>query len=134
MKLSTQTIFKTLKNTPKRKPKLSQKPKLSSQHLTINKVSKLGNNPKSKIFLNTVSESENPFTEPKNRTSQIRRKTSKNILLKNQKIEINLFKTEDDLFQDEDSYINNVLLTSESDSNKYENNAEVEIRELKKDE
>jgi hypothetical protein len=133
MKLSTQKIFKTLKNTPKRKPKLSQKPKLSSQHLTINKVSKLGNNPKSKIFLNTVSESENPFTEPKTRTSQIRRKTSKNILLKNQKIEINLFKTEDDLFQDEDSYINNVLLTSESDSNKYENNAEVEIRELKKD-
>ena len=54
MKLSTQKIFKTLKNTPKRKIKLSQKPKLISQHLTINKVSKLGNNPNSKVFLNIV--------------------------------------------------------------------------------
>lgn len=134
MKLSTQKIFKTLKNTPKRKPKLSQKPKLSSQHLTINKESKLGNEPKSKVFLNTISESENPFIKPKNRTAQIRKKTSKNILLKTQKIAINLFKIEDDLFQDEDSYINNVLLTSESDSNKYENNTDGEIGEIKKDE
>lgn len=131
MKLSTQKIFKTLKNTPKKKVKLSQKPKLSSQHLTINKVSKLGNNPKSKAFLNTASENDNPFSK---RISQIRKKTSKNIFLKSPKNEINLFKTEDDLFQDEDSYFNNVLLTSESDSNKYESKADEERREIKEGE
>ena len=120
MKLSTQKIFKTLKNSPKRKPRISHKSKFSSQYVSINKISKNTNNTKRKLFLNTT-ESENPFSKPKNRNSIMRTKTSKNALFKSPKFEFNIFKTQNDLFKDEDSYINNILLTSESDSNKYEN-------------
>ena len=120
MKLITQKIFKTLKNSPKRKPRISHKSKFSSQYVSINKISKNTNNTKRKLFLNTT-ESENPFSKPKNRNSIMRTKTSKNALFKSPKFEFNIFKTQNDLFKDEDSYINNILLTSESDSNKYEN-------------
>ena len=133
MMLGAEEIFRTFKNTPKKKPKICQKPKLASQYLTINKASKKGNNPKIKLFLNSVSENENPFSKPKELKSEIKKKTRKNTIFARQKINIKKFKTKNDSFEDKDSYINNALLASESGPNIYENNINIERKKKKKD-
>ena len=86
-----------------------------------------------KIYVHIRQRRSSPCSILRWKTSKIRKKVSKNILLENQKKHINKFKTEKDSFEDEDSYINKILLTKESDSNKYENNVDIENREMKKD-
>ena len=119
MKLSTKKLFTSLKNSPKkRKFKVKHNPKLSSPFVSFNTLSKnLNSNIKQKLFTKTTISNENPFSKSsKVKTKKINKMmSSKN----NPKINIDFFKSKD-LFNDDESYIDNLLLTSESDSNKYE--------------
>ena len=118
MKLSTKKLFSTIKNSPKRKFKINHKQKLSSPYVTSNSISK-NSTLKRKLFTKTNNTKENPFSKPQICSSRIRNKNINKILSsKNQNLYLETLKTY------EDSYINNLLLTSESDSNKYEQMSE----------
>ena len=118
MKLSTKKLFSTIKNTPKRKFKINHKQKLSSPYVTSNSISN-NSTLKRKLFTRTNNTKENPFSKPQICSSRIRNKNINKILSsKNQNLYLETLKTY------EDSYINNLLLTSESDSNKYEQMSE----------
>lgn len=128
MKLSTKKLFSTIKNSPKRKFKINHKQKLSSPYVTSNSISK-NSTLKSKLFTKTNNTKENPFSKPQICSNRIRNKNINKILSsKNQNLNLETLKT------NEDSYINNLLLTSESDSNKYEQMSERKNKFLSKNE
>ena len=120
MKLSTRKIFPTLKNSPKRKYKINHKPKLSSPFVTINNVSKnLNSNIKQSLItkINNVN-NKNPFSNPEIITNRVKLKNIRKIKSsKNQDLHLKSLNTNNN--NDDDSYIDNILLTSKSDSNKY---------------
>jgi hypothetical protein len=131
MKLSTKQLFTTLRNSPKNKVKIIHKGKLSSPFVTLNsKFKKRNFNINEK--LNSLISNENPFSKPQNFTTHIKsRKESKMFITKNKKPNLELSEDET-LFND--SYFNNILLTSESDSNNFEKNIITENKELNKEE
>ena len=116
MKLSTKKLF-TLKKSPIKKSRnihtsqlisLSNKKKDPSQ--------KSNSNFKKKLLFNTISENHNPFTKPKICSNIVKKKKLLNMLSpQTKKINV-VFSKPNNFF--EDSYINNLLLTSESDSKK----------------
>ena len=122
MKLSTKKLFPLLKNSPKRKNKNIQKRKSAVIEGPKNS-SKSNNfycdNERLNLFLNKTTFNENPFKKPKISI----RKTKSKILPKimsnnnNNNKDIKILKKEVLI---EDSYINNILLGAESESNKYE--------------
>ena len=132
MKLSTKTLFTALKSTPKKKFKIIHKQKKSFPLTMPNKASKNNNyiynsnsNLKQNLFFNTINV-ENPFKQPQMRTSRLTSKKINRIInSKNKKIEIEILKTED-------SYINNILLTNESDTDRYEDKIEKENKDTNK--
>lgn len=128
MKLSTKKLFSTIKNSPKKKIKINHKPKLSSPYVTSNSISK-NLTLKHKLFTKTNNTKENPFSKPQIYSNRIRNKNiNKTLSSKNQNYNLETLKTYDD------SYINNLLLTSESDSNKYDQISERRNKFLSKNE
>ena len=119
MKLSTKQLFTSLKNSPKRKFKVNHKQKLSSPFVKINKTSK---NLKQNLLQKQNNPIKNPFTKPEMKAYRLRNKDMKKIKSsKNQVFHLKTFNV-NNIYNDnenDDSYINNILLTSESDSNKF---------------
>ena len=122
MKLSTKTLFTSIKKSPKRKFKNIQKQKIAVIEGPKNS-SKSNNfycdrNERLNLYLNKTTVNENPFKKPK---IGIRRPKSKILPKKmsynNKKKDMKILKKEALI---EDSYINNILLGAESESNKYE--------------
>ena len=121
MKLSTKTLFTSIKDSPKRKFKNIQKRKIAVIEGPKNS-SKSNNfycdrNERLNLFLNKTTVNENPFKKPK---ISIRRPKSKILPKKmsynNKKKDMKILKKEALI---EDSYINNILLGAESEPNKY---------------
>ena len=133
MKFSTKTLFTALKNTPKKKVKIIHKQKKSFPLTMPNKAAKNNNdiyksnsNLKQNLYLNTINVNDNPFKQPQMHGSRLTSKKINRIInSKNKKIEIEILKTED-------SYINNILLTNESDTDRYEDKIEKENKDTNK--
>ena len=135
MKISTKKIFRTLKNSPKIKHRTNQKPKMSSKYLAFNNISKLDNsNIKQNLFLKPICQTEkNPFSRPQNYTCKNKRKVIKRVSSQFNNFGINIENKNANLLI-EDSYINNLLLTNETDSNILKNNIKTENNLNKKKE
>ena len=119
MKLSTKKLFTSLKNSPKRKFKVNHKPKLSSPFVKINNTSK---NVKQSLLPKQNNPIKNPFTKPEMKPYQLRNKNMRQIESSKNQVFHFLTVNENNKYNDndyDDSYINNILLTSESDSNKF---------------
>ena len=135
MKLNTKDIFEasSLKVTPKLKAKIIKKSKGSSPYTKENKFSKnklsVNSTLKQKLF-RTSNKKVNPFTLISDKNQEIKNpKPLKISASKKVKINLDIIDKNDDLF--EDSYINNLALTSESDTN--ENNKESKMNKDIKD-
>ena len=117
MKLSTKQLFTSLKNSPKRKFKVNHKQKLSSPFVKINNTSK---NLKQSLLPKQNNPIKNPFTKPEMKTYRLRNKDTKKIKSsKKEDFHLKTFNVNNIYNDNDDSYINNILLTSESDSNKF---------------
>lgn len=131
MKLSTKKLFSTLKSTPKRKPKIIHKPKSShfvEQYNISNNNNYFSNsNLKQKLFETGNIPKENPFKKPVIHYSRLKNIKFNKIINSSKKLGIESLKT-NDLFEDSD--INNELLTSESESNRYEPIFEKENKDI----
>ena len=115
MKLSTNKLFTAQKNSPKMKPKIKHAPKLSSPLVAQKYNSNFNSNYKKNKYISTTSLNENPFKKPQIHPGKLKSKIMNKMDNSNKK------NTEtDDLFESEDSYINNVIPTSESESNRHE--------------
>lgn len=131
MKLSTKQLFTNLKSTPKRKPKIINKPKSSvfvaQYNISNNNNYGSNSNIKQKLFETPNIPKENPFKKPVIHYSRLTNIKFNKIINSSKKLNIDILKT-DDLF--EDSYINNALLTNESESNRYEPIFEKENKDI----
>ena len=121
MKLSTKTLFTQIKKSPKRKIKNIQKRKSAVIEGPKNS-SKSNNfycdNERLNLFLNKTTANENPFKKPKISIRRPKSKIFPKIMSNNNnKKHIKLLKKE---ILIEDSYINNILLGTKPESNKYE--------------
>ena len=120
MKLSTKTLFTSIKDSPKRKFKNIQKRKIAVIEGPKNS-SKSNNfycdNERLNLFLNKTTANENPFKKPKISIRRPKCKILPKIMSYNNKNkDIKTLKKEVLI---EDSYINNILLGAESEPNKY---------------
>jgi hypothetical protein len=122
MKISTKKLFTSLKNSPKRKFKIHHTPKLSSPFVTKNITSK---NIKQSLFPKQNNQIKiNPFSIKELPAHRLRNKYIKQFKSsKNQDLHlktVNVNNKYNDIYNDsDDSYNNNILLTSESDSKKH---------------
>ena len=127
MKLNTKNIF--LSSSQKTKTKIQKKAKINSPFINSDKVTKKKynsnkniNSNKNKKILQNSNKKVNPFISSSDKNQNT--KYSKLSKFSTQKIKINLDFDEkndkNDLF--EDSYVNNMALTSESDTNNYKGN------------
>lgn len=130
MKLNTNNIFNSsLKTTPKIKNKKPIKPKLSSPFVNMNLNSKNKTNANSKVkdkLFKTSNKKNNPFIQTLDEDHKLKfikplKKSTKKVITiqPNKEEKENLF---------EDSYINNIMLTSGSDT--LENNRKDKENEL----
>ena len=116
MKLSTKTLFTSIKKSPKRKFKNIQKRKIAVIEGTKNS-SKSNNfycdNERLNLFLNKTTVNENPFKKPKISIRRPKSKIFPKIMSNNNnKKHIKLLKKE---ILIEDSYINNILLVTKTE-------------------
>ena len=119
MKLSTKTLFTSIKNSPKRKFKEIKQQK-SSNIEGLKNSSKSNNlyfdrNESNNLFITKTIVNENPFRKPRITIRRIKSKKLRKIMSYNIK-EKKIVK-EDALI--EDSYFNNISITTESEFNEY---------------
>ena len=129
MKLSTKTLFTTIKNS-QRKQKNIHKVHKSSPFVNLNNKIKIGNiNLNEK--LSPINLNDNPFLKTQTCSNHIKnRKVKRIIKSKNKKPNLEL---EDDLFE-KDSFDHNIIFTDESDTNNFNNYIMTENRIINKDE
>jgi hypothetical protein len=118
MKISTKKLFTSLKNSPRRKFKINHKPKLSLACTTKNNTSK---NIKQNLFPKQNNPNKiNPFSINELPAHRLRNKNIKQFKSsKNQDLHLKTVNANNIYNDSDDSYNNNNLLTSESDSNKH---------------
>ena len=135
MRISTKKIFRTLKNSPKKKNRTTQKSsKLSTKFLSFNNLCKMDNSKiKKNLFSKSIYQTEkNPFKRTQNYTCKNKRKAIKRGSSQIKNIGINIVNKNDDFL--EDSFINNLLLTNETVSNLFDKNIKTENNQNKKKE
>ena len=128
MKLSTKKLFPSLKNSPKRKFKKIKQQKSSVIGGLKNSSNKNNNfyfdrNEIQNLFKSKTTVNENPFKKPKITIRRLKSKKLPKIMSYNlKKKDIKIVKEEVLI---EDSYINNILLTTQSEFNENEPKDEI---------
>ena len=122
MKLSTKTLFTSIKNSPKRKLKEIKQQK-SSNIEGLKNSSKSNNfyfdrNERNNLYITKTIINENPFKKPRITIKRIKNRKLPKIMSYNIKEKEKKIVKEDAII--EDSYFNNILLTTESEFNECE--------------